>query len=123
MNSYSSGQAADRSGFSIDTLRYYERIGLLKGIHRTESGQRRFTDDDVTWLRLLRCMRDTDMPLAEMRRYAELHRAGPDRLAERLSLLEEHGRRVERRLEHLQSCWNVIRDEIKTRTDAEQPVA
>ncbi|MET9020085.1 MerR family transcriptional regulator [Actinopolymorpha sp. NPDC004070] len=122
MTSYSSGQAAERSGFSIDTLRYYERIGLLKGIHRTESGQRRFTDDDVTWLRLLRCMRDTEMPLAEMRRYAELHRAGPDRMTERLNLLEDHGRRVEGRLEHLQSCWTVIRDEIHTRTAAGQPV-
>ncbi|GAA2756942.1 MerR family transcriptional regulator [Actinopolymorpha rutila] len=123
MNSYSSGQAAERSGFSIDTLRYYERIGLLKGIDRTESGQRRFTDDDVTWLRLLRCMRDTEMPLAEMRHYAELHRAGPDGLAERLSLLEEHGRRVERRLAHLQTCWTVIRDEIHTTAGAERPVA
>ncbi|SDT00436.1 MerR family transcriptional regulator [Actinopolymorpha singaporensis] len=123
MNSYSSGQAADRSGFSIDTLRYYERIGLLKGINRTESGQRRFTDEDVTWLRLLRCMRDTEMPLAEMRRYADLHRAGPARLVERLALLEEHGRRVEHRLAHLQSCWTVIQDEIQTAAEAEQPVS
>ncbi|NYH82839.1 DNA-binding transcriptional MerR regulator [Actinopolymorpha cephalotaxi] len=67
-------------------------------------------------------MRDTEMPLAQMRRYADLHRAGPDRLAERLTLLEEHGRRVERRLAHLQTCWTVIRDEIGTRAEAAQPV-
>jgi DNA-binding transcriptional MerR regulator len=74
--SLSPSQAAEQSGFSLDTLRYYERIGLLNGISRAPSGHRRFGDDDLEWLGVLRCLRDTGMPIARMRRYAELAREG-----------------------------------------------
>ena len=85
--SFSPSQAAEQSGFSLDTLRYYERIGLLDGIDRAPSGHRRFRDDDLEWLGVLRCLRDTGMPIAQMRRYAELARGGQATLAERMNLL------------------------------------
>jgi DNA-binding transcriptional MerR regulator len=66
---YSTGLAADRSGFSLDTLRYCERIGLLYDTERTTGGQRVFSDD-LEWLGVLRCPRDTGMPIATMQRYA-----------------------------------------------------
>ena len=69
---YSPGQVAEQTGFSLDTLRYYERIGLLDGIERNSGGQRVFTEGDVAWLRILRCLRDTGMPIQRMVRYAEL---------------------------------------------------
>ena len=69
-------QAAEQSGFSLDTLRYYERIGLLDDIGRAPSGHRRFREEDLEWLGVLRCLRDTGMPIAQMRRYAELARGG-----------------------------------------------
>ncbi len=72
--SLSPSEAAEQSGFSLDPLRYYERIGLLNGISRAPSGPRRFGDDDLEWLGVLRCLRDTGMPIARMRRYAELAR-------------------------------------------------
>ena len=80
-------QAAEQSGFSLDTLRYYERIGLLDEIGRAPSGHRRFREEDLEWLGVLRCLRDTGMPSAQMRRYAELARSGQPTLADRLSLL------------------------------------
>ena len=92
--SLSPSQAAEQSGFSLDTLRYYERIGLLGGISRAPSGHRRFADYDLEWLGVLRCLRDTGMPIARMRRYAELARAGEATLAERLRLLTEHDAQV-----------------------------
>src|SRR4051794_15523814 len=69
---YSPGQVSDKTGFSLDTLRYYERIGLLDGIARTPGGRRTFTDEDLDWLDVLRCLRETGMPIAAMLRYAEL---------------------------------------------------
>jgi DNA-binding transcriptional MerR regulator len=63
----SPGQAAEQSGFSLDTLRYYERIGLLDDIDRASSGHRRFREEDLEWLGVLRCLRDTGMPIAQMR--------------------------------------------------------
>lgn len=92
---FSPSRAAEQSGFSLDTLRYHERIGLLDGIDRAPSGHRRFRGDDLEWLGVLRCLRDTGMPIAQMRRYAELARGGHATLAERLSLLTEHDAHVQ----------------------------
>ena len=95
---FSPSQAAEQSGFSLDTLRYYERIGLLDGIDRAPSGHRRFDGEDLEWLGVLRCLRDTGMPIAQMRRYAELARGGQATLAERMRLLTEHDVRVGERI-------------------------
>ena len=96
-------QAAEQSGFSLDTLRYYERIGLLDDIGRAPSGHRRFREEDLEWLGVLRCLRDTGMPIAQMRRYAELARGGEPTMTERLALLIEHDAQVARRIAALQA--------------------
>jgi DNA-binding transcriptional MerR regulator len=110
---FSPGQAAEQSGFSLDTLRYYERIGLLDAIDRTSSGHRVFRDDDLEWLGVLRCLRDTGMPIAQMRRYAELARAGDETLAERLELLTEHATQVRERITQLQAQHQHLREKIE----------
>ena len=84
MEQFTPGQVVEKTGFSLDTLRYYERIGLLDDIARNSGGQRVFTEDDVAWLRILRCLRDTGMPIQRMVRYAELARGGEETVAERL---------------------------------------
>ena len=109
---YSPGQVADKTGFSLDTLRYYERIGLLDGIARTPGGRRTFTDDDLGWLEVLRCLRDTGMPIAQMLRYAELCRTGEATFAERIALLEEHDRSVEEQIGVLRAQQQHIREKI-----------
>ncbi len=109
---YSPGQAADKSGFSLDTLRYYERIGLLDDIARTAGGRRAFTDDDLDWLAVLRCLRDTGMPIAGMLRYAQLCRGGDDTIGERIAVLENHDHAVEQQIGALRAQQQHIRDKI-----------
>ena len=111
-STYSPGQTAERSGFSLDTLRYYERIGLLDDIERAPSGHRRFRDNDLEWLGILRCLRDTGMPIAQMRRYADLTCCGQATLAERLRLLIEHDAQVVQRIEILQAQHEHLREKI-----------
>jgi DNA-binding transcriptional MerR regulator len=82
--------AARLSGVSAYTLRYYERAGLIDTVDRAGSGHRRYTDDDLAWIEVLQCLRATGMPIAGVRRYAELVRAGNGNEQERLALLEEH---------------------------------
>jgi DNA-binding transcriptional MerR regulator len=82
--------AARLSGVSAYTLRYYERAGLIDGVDRAGSGHRRYSDDDLAWIEVLQCLRKTGMPIAGIRRYAELVRAGDGNEEERLALLEEH---------------------------------
>jgi DNA-binding transcriptional MerR regulator len=109
---FSPSQAAEQSGFSLDTLRYYERIGLLDGIDRAPSGHRRFRDEDLEWLGVLRCLRDTGMPIAQMRRYADLTRGGQATMAERLNLLTDHDARVQERIALLQGQHKHLQEKI-----------
>jgi DNA-binding transcriptional MerR regulator len=123
MPTYSPAQAVDRSGFSIDTLRYYERIGLLRDIARDGSGHRVFTDAHLSTLTILRCLRDTGMPIAQMQRYADLS-ATDGSLQARLDLLEEHDADVTRQIaelgrwqKHLQEKIAYYRAELRTKSD------
>jgi len=113
MQRYSPGQVAEQTGFSLDTLRYYERIGLLDDIERNSGGQRVFTEDDVAWLRILRCLRDTGMPIQRMVRYAELARGGDETVAERLEVLREHDRDIDEKIAHLRVEQEHIRGKIE----------
>ena len=112
MERYSPGQVVEQTGFSLDTLRYYERIGLLDGIERNSGGQRVFTEGDVAWLRILRCLRDTGMPIQRMVRYAELARGGDETVGERLEVLREHDRDIDEKIAHLLGEQEHIRGKI-----------
>lgn len=112
MERFSPGQVVEQTGFSLDTLRYYERIGLLDGIERNSGGQRVFTEGDVAWLRILRCLRDTGMPIQRMVRYAELARGGDDTVGERLEVLREHDRDIDQKIAHLLGEQEHIRGKI-----------
>ncbi|ASR38645.1 MerR family transcriptional regulator [Prauserella marina] len=112
MTSYTPAEAAEKSGFSIDTLRYYEKIGLLSPVARTAGGRRRYSDDDVGLLHLLRCLRDTDMPIVDMHRFVTLLRGGEEHAAERLAVLRDHEVRVERRIGELRQHQQLIRYKI-----------
>ncbi|MFC6082086.1 MerR family transcriptional regulator [Sphaerisporangium aureirubrum] len=113
MSVYTPAQAAEETGFSLDTLRYYERIGLLTPIERNAAGQRRFTDDDIGWLGMLRCLRGTGMPIAEMLRFAKLVRAGDHTVEDRIAVLEEHDRTVEAQIASLREKQSAIQFKIR----------
>jgi DNA-binding transcriptional MerR regulator len=108
---FSPGQAAQQSGFSIDTLRYYEKIGLI-AVDRQANGHRAFDAEDLEWLGVLRCLRDTGMPIADMRRYAELARTGDATLQERLRLLSEHDVHVAEAITTLQAQREHLTEKI-----------
>jgi DNA-binding transcriptional MerR regulator len=108
----SPAEVVQRTGFSLDTLRYYERIGLLDGIGRSASGHRRFSENHLEWLGVLRCLRNTGMPIAEMQRYAESARDGDGTLAERLALLTAHEARVEQHIAELRAQQEHLREKI-----------
>ncbi len=111
-NVYTPGQVAEETGFSLDTLRYYERIGLLAPVGRNAAGQRRFTEDDLGWLGMVRCLRGTGMPVAQMVRFAELTRAGDHTVPERIAILEAHDRQVECEIARLREQQKVIQNKI-----------
>ncbi|NUR58193.1 MAG: MerR family transcriptional regulator [Catenulispora sp.] len=110
---YSPAQTVEMSGFSLDTLRYYEKIGLIEPVRRAAGGHRRYTEDDLGWLDMLRCLRGTGMPIAQMQSFAELARDGDDTVADRLALLEEHDAAVEAELARLAEQRGKVRAKIE----------
>lgn len=109
---YSISECADRSGFSPDTLRYYEKVGLIGPISRTATGQRRFAQADLEWLGTLKCLRDTGMPIEQMCRFAELVRDGDHTIADRIVLLEEHRKAVDARIADFEAKRDYITGKI-----------
>ncbi len=109
---FSIQQVAELTGLSIDTLRYYERIGLLEKVRRASSGHRRYTQRDIDWLGLLINLRETGMPLAQILHFAELRRQGDATAAERLFLLEQHQLSLEQQLQKLEQHMMALQRKI-----------
>ncbi|WP_067865990.1 MerR family transcriptional regulator [Neptuniibacter marinus] len=72
------------------TIRYYEKIGLLRGVSRNASGHRWFTEKDIIWVNFIKRLKDTGMPLEEIKKYASLRELGAQTVKERQELLEKH---------------------------------
>jgi DNA-binding transcriptional MerR regulator len=108
------GDVAARTGLSIDTLRFYERDGLMISPVPRRGGKRAYGDADVAWLEICRRLRESDMPLAEIRRFAALVRQGTGNEAERLELLRRHEDRVRARMAALADALDVISGKVET---------
>jgi DNA-binding transcriptional MerR regulator len=109
---YTPAQVAEETGLSIDTLRYYEKIGLLDPVDRDAAGRRRFSDHHLEQLSVARCLRESGMPVADVARYAEMARAGDHTIEERIELLEAHGRRVRAQIDSLQDQRRYIERKV-----------
>lgn len=89
------GRAAELTGLTADTLRYYERDGLmLQPVGRSSTGHRRYTEPDLDWITLITRLRSTGMPIREVRHYASLVRSGGGNEGDRLELLLAHRKAV-----------------------------
>ena len=108
-------EAAELTGVSVHTLRYYERSGLmLVPVDRASSSHRRYTEADISWIVFLTKLRSTAMPIARVRRYVELARAGADTTGDRLDLLLEHRASVIAQLDEMTNSLAAIDYKIAT---------
>ncbi len=106
-------EAAETLGLTSDTLRYYEKDGLLlRPVPRSSSGHRRYAEDDVRWIVLVTRLRATGMPIRDVRRYADLVRSGDGNELERLELLQAHRERVLQQLAEVTSHLGAIDHKI-----------
>jgi DNA-binding transcriptional MerR regulator len=110
-------EAAEVSGVSAHTLRYYERAGLIGDVDRAASGHRRYGDEDLAWIHTIQCLRATGMPIRDIRRYAELARSGEENWEARLALLEQHRAAVQSQLDEVRGHLAFIDRKITTYKD------
>lgn len=76
-------------GISADTLRYYERVGMIPPVTRTEGGIRDYHEEDLSWVELALCMRSAGLPVEVMIEYLKLYQQGDETIKTRFNLLKE----------------------------------
>ena len=114
--------AAQLTGLSAHTLRYYERAGLmLDRVGRASSTHRRYSEEEIRWVVLLTKLRSTGMPIRRMREYADLVRAGNGNEEERLALLEAHRDAVLEQLDAMRRNLEAIEHKIEIYASARSP--
>ena len=105
--------AAELTGLTAHTLRYYERAGLmLDTVERAPSSHRRYTEDDIRWVTLLTRLRATGMPIRRIRDYAALVREGDGTEVARLALLQAHRAAVLEQLDQMRHNLEAIEHKI-----------
>lgn len=88
---------------SADTLRYYERIGLLPRVHRNASGVRDYDETDLARVKFIKCMRDANVSIEALIEYMQLFAEGDATLAARKAILEEQRDLVRERIAEMQA--------------------
>lgn len=120
---YAIAEAAQLSGLSIDTLRYYERIELIDPPARDSGGRRAYSEEDLAWLGFLTKLRTTGMPIRLMREYAKLRHHGLATAGRRKKILIEHRTDVLARIADLQGCLEVLNYKIDHYEQCERDLA
>lgn len=79
---------------TADTLRYYERVGVIPEVRRTAGGIRDYSEEDIKWVETAICFRSARMPIDLLIEYVRLYRKGDETLRDRLELLIEAKKRI-----------------------------
>jgi DNA-binding transcriptional MerR regulator len=104
-------QAAGATGLSLDTLRYYEREGLIGPIERSSGGHRQYDQGDLTWIGIVTCLREAGLGIADLRRFTSLLRAQGQQ-ADRITFLRERRQELLDRLRQTEAALKVLDDKI-----------
>lgn len=102
-----------RFSLSTDTLRYYEKIGLLPQIHRNKNGIRDYSDDDCNWVEFIKCMRDSGLSIDTLARYVKLFQEGEPTRNERKELLIEEREKLFVRMADMQKTLDRLNKKIE----------
>lgn len=108
------GQVAQIKTISTYTLRYYDGQGLLPKVFRDKNGNRLFTEEDLQWLDMIKCLKNTGMPLDKIKSFVDASYQGSSTLHARLSLLSHQAAKIKDNIEEQQTYLNQINQKIKT---------
>ena len=105
-------EVSKQYGLTADTLRYYERIGLLPAVARNKSGNRDYSEVDCERIEFIKCMREAGLSIEVLTKYIHLFLEGDSTLKEREELLIAERDRLQARLEHMQSTLERLNRKI-----------
>ena len=105
-------EVGERYGISLDTLRYYERIGLIPPVHRNEGGIRDYNDLDLRRVEFIKCMRSAGLSIEVLIEYVDLVQQGDDTIETRKGILKEQRELLLARMKELQKTLDVLDHKI-----------
>ena len=105
-------EVSEQYEISADTLRYYERIGLLLPVTRTDSGSREFSEADVNRVKFVKCMRSAGLPIEVLIEYMGLVQQGDKTIATRKEILKEQRELLAARMQEMQKTLDLLDHKI-----------
>lgn len=106
---YSIGEVAKMTGITVSTLRYYDKEGLFPEMERTNGGIREFTDKEISALRIIECLKMTDMPIKDIRQFMDWCHQGDCTLEQRQAMFHERLEIMNQKMAELQKTINTIK--------------
>ena len=106
-------EVSRRYGLSADTLRYYERVGLIPPVPRTRGGARDYDGPSLGWVELIKCMRSAGVGIEALSEYCRLFQQGEETLEARKALLVEQRRQLLERMEDMQRSLDRLNEKIE----------
>ena len=110
-------EVSQKYGLPADTLRYYEKVGLIPPVNRKESGVRDYTDGDCGWVEFIKCMRSAGLSIETLTEYVALYRKGNRTLQKRKNLLIAERDRLQERVNEMQKTLNRLNYKISVYED------
>lgn len=98
---------------SPDTLRYYERVGLIPNVNRTGGGIRDYTEEDCRWIEFIKCMRHVGLPIEVLIEYVTLFQQGDQTIESRKNLLKEQREKLKERITEMQRTLDRLNTKIE----------
>ena len=106
-------EVSKKYGLSPDTLRYYERVGLIPEVRRTSGGIRDYSEADCRWIELAKCMRGAGVQIEALVRYVALFREGEHTAGERRDILVEQRTKLMERIADMQEALERLNHKIE----------
>ena len=107
-------EVAEQTGLSMDTLRWYEREGLLPLVGRSTDGRRAYPPAAVRFILLVQALRRTGMPVSDVRRFVQLGPGTRDNHLPRMAILEQQQAAIQQRIASLQDDLRLMQDKIES---------
>lgn len=109
---YAAKEAAEITGLSTATLRYYEKEQLLPQIARTSQKYRQYTDTDIEWIRMVQCLRMANVPIRTIKKYIALLIQGGETMEERYRMVQEYTKDIENQICYLQNALALTQSKL-----------
>lgn len=109
---YTIRQVAEKMGVTVSTLRYYDKEGLLPFVDKKPNGTRVFKDEDFQGLAIITCMKNSGMPIKDIKKFMDFCNEGDNTLKERLKIFIERKEAVQKQIEELNKVMETINHKI-----------